>query len=54
MRTLAVEDPSSDDDIRITAPALGIDVVGVPVGADGIDVAALERPRADAVLVTAG
>jgi GntR family transcriptional regulator / MocR family aminotransferase len=52
-RTLAVEDPSSDDDIRIIAPTLGLDVVGVPVGTDGISVRALERSAADAVLVTA-
>jgi GntR family transcriptional regulator/MocR family aminotransferase len=53
IRRLAVEDPSSDDDIRVTAPLLGLDVVGVQVGVDGIDVAALERSGAEAVLVTA-
>jgi GntR family transcriptional regulator / MocR family aminotransferase len=53
VRRLAVEDPSSDDDIRISAPRLGIDVVGIPVGDDGISVEALERSDADAVLVTA-
>jgi GntR family transcriptional regulator / MocR family aminotransferase len=29
-RTLATEDPSSNDDIRSTAPRLGINVVGIP------------------------
>jgi GntR family transcriptional regulator/MocR family aminotransferase len=53
VRRLAVEDPSSDDDIRVTAPRLGIEVVGVPVDADGISIPALERSGADAVLVTA-
>ena len=53
VRALAVEDPSSDDDIRITAPALGVKIVGVPVGDNGIDVAALEGSGADTVLVTA-
>jgi GntR family transcriptional regulator / MocR family aminotransferase len=53
VRVLAVEDPSSDDDIRITAPALGVDIVGIPVGDDGIDVAALEDSGAEVVLVTA-
>src|SRR3954451_18727706 len=36
--TLAVEDPSSVDDARLVAQALGLDVVGVPVGADGVRV----------------
>jgi GntR family transcriptional regulator/MocR family aminotransferase len=53
VRRLAVEDPSSDDDVRVVAPALGLDVVGIPVGSDGIDIEALERSGADAVLVTA-
>jgi GntR family transcriptional regulator/MocR family aminotransferase len=50
---LAVEDPSSDDDIRVIAPAVGLRLVGIPVGPDGIDVEALDRSGADAVLVTA-
>jgi GntR family transcriptional regulator/MocR family aminotransferase len=50
---LAVEDPSSDDDIRAIAPAVGLRLVGIPVGPDGIDVDALDRSGADAVLVTA-
>jgi GntR family transcriptional regulator / MocR family aminotransferase len=52
-RCLAVEDPSSDDDIRVIAPAVGLHVVGIPVGPDGIDVDALDRSGADVVLVTA-
>ena len=51
-RRLAVEDPSSDDDARLIAPTYGLEVVGVPVGDDGIRVAALERSGADAVIVT--
>lgn len=31
-RRLAVEDPSSDDDVRQVAPSYGLEVVGVPVG----------------------
>jgi GntR family transcriptional regulator/MocR family aminotransferase len=50
---LAVEDPSSDDDIRVIAPAVGLRLVGIPVGPDGIDVEALDRSGADCVLVTA-
>lgn len=53
VRRLAVEDPSSDDDVRAIAPAVGLDVVGVPVGPDGISIEALRRSGADAVLVTA-
>jgi GntR family transcriptional regulator/MocR family aminotransferase len=52
-RCLAVEDPSSNDDIRIVAPAARLRIIGIPVGPAGIDVAALERSDADAVLVTA-
>jgi len=51
-RRLAVEDPSSDDDARPVAEAAGMEVVGVPVGPDGIDVAALERSDADVVVLT--
>ncbi|HZG88590.1 MAG TPA: PLP-dependent aminotransferase family protein, partial [Pseudonocardia sp.] len=40
-RRLAVEDPSADDDARLVARAAGMDVVGIPVGVDGIDVDAL-------------
>jgi GntR family transcriptional regulator / MocR family aminotransferase len=51
-RRIAVEDPSSGDDAVPVGRALGLDVVGVPVGADGIDVSALERTEADAVVLT--
>ncbi|HZX02173.1 PLP-dependent aminotransferase family protein [Kribbella sp.] len=52
LRRLAVEDPS-DNDLREVATTAGLETVGVPVSASGIDVAALERSGADAVLVTA-
>jgi GntR family transcriptional regulator/MocR family aminotransferase len=51
-KRLAVEDPSANDDARLVAPTLGMDVVGVPVGPDGLDLAALERIQADALIVT--
>jgi GntR family transcriptional regulator/MocR family aminotransferase len=51
-RRLAVEDPSADDDARPLAAAAGLDVVGVPVGPDGILVDELERTDADAVVLT--
>ena len=35
-RTVAVEDPSASDDARPIAQKLGLDVVGVPVGDDGV------------------
>jgi GntR family transcriptional regulator/MocR family aminotransferase len=49
--TLAVEDPS-DHESRRAAQEAGLRVVGIPVTADGIDVARLEASGADAVLVT--
>ncbi|MFC0680065.1 PLP-dependent aminotransferase family protein [Lysobacter korlensis] len=51
VRRLAVEDPSDGDAVRI-ARAAGLEVVGIPVTPDGIDVAALARSEADAILVT--
>jgi GntR family transcriptional regulator/MocR family aminotransferase len=48
---LAVEDPSVDDVHPVAADA-GLDVVGVPVGDDGVDVGALVRTDADAVILT--
>ncbi|WP_244236654.1 PLP-dependent aminotransferase family protein [Micromonospora violae] len=51
-RRLAVEDPSPDDDARPVAAAAGLDVIGVPVGPDGILVEALEQSDADAVVLT--
>ena len=51
-RRLAVEDPS-DNELRDVAAAAGLESVGVPVLESGLDVEALERSGADAVLVTA-
>ena len=51
-RRLAVEDPSSADDAVPMARAAGLDVVGIPVDEDGIDVAALRASGADAVILT--
>jgi GntR family transcriptional regulator / MocR family aminotransferase len=51
-KRLALEDPSSDDDARPIAAAAGLEVVGVPVGPDGIDVDALDRSGSDAVILT--
>jgi GntR family transcriptional regulator/MocR family aminotransferase len=51
-RRIAVEDPSADDDVRPVAVAAGLDVVGVPVGDDGIRIDALDRTDADAVVLT--
>ncbi len=49
---VAVEDPSADDDVRALAAAAGLAVTGVPVGADGVDVAALAGVDADALVLT--
>ncbi len=51
-RRLAVEDPSADDDAVPVARAAGLEVVGVPVDADGVRVDALERTEADALVLT--
>ncbi|MFG1869193.1 MocR-like pyridoxine biosynthesis transcription factor PdxR [Micromonospora arborensis] len=51
-RRLAVEDPSADDDARLVAAAAGLEVIGVPVGPDGILVEKLEQTDADAVVLT--
>ncbi|MGP3937027.1 MocR-like pyridoxine biosynthesis transcription factor PdxR [Nonomuraea sp. KM88] len=51
-RRIALEDPSSNDDARVLAGAAGLDVVGVPVGPDGVQVDALQRADADAVVLT--
>lgn len=50
-RRLAVEDPSDPDGRRVAA-AHGLEVVGIPVGPDGLDLDALTVSGADAVLVT--
>jgi GntR family transcriptional regulator/MocR family aminotransferase len=51
-KRLAVEDPSSNDDARPLAVAAGMEVVGVPVDADGVRVDALDRTEADAIILT--
>jgi GntR family transcriptional regulator/MocR family aminotransferase len=49
---LAVEDPSADDDAVPVARAAGLEVVGVPVGENGIRIEALECTDADALILT--
>lgn len=51
-RRIALEDPSSNDDARVVAGTAGLDVVGIPVGRDGVQVDALRRADADAVVLT--
>ena len=51
-RRLAVEDPCADDDAVPAARAAGLEVVGVPVGDDGVRVDALDRLEADALVLT--
>ncbi|MDX6307867.1 MAG: GntR family transcriptional regulator / MocR family aminotransferase [Nocardioidaceae bacterium] len=51
-RRVVVEDPSSVEDARQIAVSAGLDVVGVPVGPDGIEVSALRGIDADAVILT--
>ncbi|WP_026874944.1 PLP-dependent aminotransferase family protein [Jiangella gansuensis] len=51
-RRLVVEDPSADDDVRPLAAAAGLEVVGVPVDADGIRTDLLDATPADAVVLT--
>jgi GntR family transcriptional regulator/MocR family aminotransferase len=51
-KRLAVEDPCADDDAVPVARAAGLEVVGVPVGAHGIRVDALDRVEADALVLT--
>jgi GntR family transcriptional regulator/MocR family aminotransferase len=51
-RRIAVEDPSADDDAVPAARAAGLEVVGVPVGADGVDTGALDGVEADALVLT--
>ena len=50
-RRLAIEDPALSDAV-MTARQVGLEIIPVPVDGDGIDVAALARAGADAVLVT--
>ncbi|GAA4415374.1 PLP-dependent aminotransferase family protein [Actinokineospora soli] len=49
-RRIAVEDPSTDDDARPVAAALGLEVVGIPVDEGGVRVDALVP--ADALILT--
>ncbi|MBO3751646.1 PLP-dependent aminotransferase family protein [Streptosporangiaceae bacterium NEAU-GS5] len=51
-RRLAVEDPSPDDDAQVIARDAGMEVVGVPVGPDGVRVDALDRLDADLLILT--
>jgi GntR family transcriptional regulator/MocR family aminotransferase len=51
-RRIAVEDPSVDDDVKPTARALGLDLVGIPVTEAGWDLDALDESHADALVVT--
>jgi GntR family transcriptional regulator/MocR family aminotransferase len=51
-RRIALEDPSSNDDARLVAASLGLEIVGVPAGPDGIAIEVLERSAADAVVLT--
>ena len=51
-RTVAVEDPSACDDARPLADALGVNVVGVPVGDDGVRVDAVAQLDADLLILT--
>ena len=47
-----MEDPSASDDARPIAEALGLDVVSVPVGDNGVRVDAVSEMRADALILT--
>jgi GntR family transcriptional regulator/MocR family aminotransferase len=51
-KRLALEDPSSGDDALPAARAAGLEVAGVPVDGDGIQVDVLRQTSADAVVLT--
>jgi GntR family transcriptional regulator/MocR family aminotransferase len=51
-RTVAVEDPSPSDDARPISEVLGMGVVSVPVGEDGVRLDAVSRLRADVLILT--
>jgi GntR family transcriptional regulator/MocR family aminotransferase len=51
-RTVAVEDPSAFDDARPIAQSLGLNVIGVPVGRDGVRVDAMAELGADLLILT--
>ncbi len=50
--SIAVEDPSASDDARPISAAHGMEVTGVPVSDDGVDVDAVSELRADALILT--
>jgi GntR family transcriptional regulator / MocR family aminotransferase len=50
--TLAVEDPSATDDARPLADMLGMKLIGVPVGDDGVRVDAVAELDADVLILT--
>jgi GntR family transcriptional regulator/MocR family aminotransferase len=52
MTTLAMEDPGAVNSTTEQANAAGLATIGVPVDDEGIDVAALARTKARAVLIT--
>jgi len=52
LRRLAVEDPSTADDLRYVCDLCGVDLVPIPVGPGGIRAELLDRSGADAVVVT--
>ena len=51
-RRLAIEDPSAADDARPIAQQLGMEVIGVPVGDDGVRVDAVAELDADVLILT--
>jgi GntR family transcriptional regulator/MocR family aminotransferase len=51
-RTVAIEDPSASDDARPIAQALGLNLVGVPVGDEGVRVDAVAGLDADVLILT--
>jgi GntR family transcriptional regulator/MocR family aminotransferase len=51
-RTVAVEDPSADDDARPIAAALGMRVAGVPVDDGGVRLDAIDQLEADVLILT--
>lgn len=51
-RRIAVEDPTANDDAVPAAVRAGMEVVGVPVGADGVCIEALAGIDADVLVLT--
>jgi GntR family transcriptional regulator/MocR family aminotransferase len=51
-RRIAVEDPTSCDDAGPIADSVGIEVIGIPVGDEGMRVDLLAESDADAVILT--